>query len=81
MMNKTEHEENGKEMIPYEEICPRHGARVSPSHGCPKCVMEEVRRHEGRIHLSLELIQPIAEPSIDSEDPLAAEQRRPGIHG
>lgn len=30
------------------ERCPRHGSRVSRSHRCPRCVIEEVRRAERR---------------------------------
>jgi hypothetical protein len=73
MMENTEQDQNGAEIIPYEQICPRHGARVRQSHGCPKCVMEEVRRHERRIHLPIMGNQPVSAPSNDSVDPLAAE--------
>jgi hypothetical protein len=34
---------------PFQEICPRHGAKVHRYHGCPQCVIEEVRRHERRM--------------------------------
>lgn len=59
-MEMIEPDQNQTEIAPFEQICPRHGARIRRYHGCPKCVIEEVRRHEGRI-----------DPSVRSEDPIS----------
>ena len=44
-----ESSQNEVEPTPFEQHCPRHGARIRQYYGCPKCVMEEVRRHEKRM--------------------------------
>jgi hypothetical protein len=72
-MDTIEYDENGTETTPYQEICPRHGARIRQYHGCPKCVIEEVRRHERRIDASLEREIPITADSIDKPNALLAE--------
>lgn len=56
-MDTVNHDHNESETSPFQDMCPRHGTKVHRHHGCPKCVMEEVRRHESRIHLPLELEQ------------------------
>jgi len=56
-MDTTDHNVYQSETSCFEDVCPRHGARMNRHHGCPKCVMEEVRRHESRIHAPLELEQ------------------------
>jgi hypothetical protein len=53
-------DQNQTEIAPFEQICPRHGLRIRRYHGCPKCVIEEVRRHESRI-----------DPLVRSEDPIS----------
>lgn len=61
-MEMIEPDQNQTESAPFEQICPRHGARVRRYHGCPRCVIEEVRRHESRI-----------DPSVSSEDSIPAD--------
>ncbi|HEX5411123.1 MAG TPA: hypothetical protein VFZ27_04610 [Terriglobia bacterium] len=61
-MEIIETDQNQTENAPFEQICPRHGARIRRYHGCPKCVIEEVRRHESRV-----------DPSVTSEDPFPAD--------
>lgn len=63
-MGTTRHEQSEPEVFPFETICPRHGERIRRYHGCPQCVMEEVRRHEKRIHTSIERELPLAADSI-----------------
>jgi hypothetical protein len=58
---------------------------MNRQHGCLKCVMEEVRRHESRIHaafdleleteveLELELDAPIPADAMGNANPLSAE--------
>jgi hypothetical protein len=53
-MQTTEQNEDDLEVTPVIEICPRHGTRVRRYFGCPRCVIEEVRRHEKRIDAALE---------------------------
>lgn len=64
-METAEKNQNETEVTPFQEICPRHGARIRQRHGCPKCVIEEVRRHEGRIHISFRREIPVPPDSID----------------
>jgi hypothetical protein len=73
MMDAIDDDRNEIEISPYDQICPRHGARIHQYHGCPKCVMEEVRRHESRIHAPLENEAPIPAGSYDNGSPLSAE--------
>jgi hypothetical protein len=73
MMESTEHSQNEAQMIPCEEVCPRHGLRVRLYHACSKCVIEEVRRHERRIDAALEREEPIAADSYDEANALMAE--------
>ncbi|HET9177063.1 MAG TPA: hypothetical protein VFQ24_01760 [Terriglobia bacterium] len=61
-MEMIEPDQNQTETAPFEQICPRHGARIRRYHGCPRCVIEEVRRHESRI-----------DPSVTREDPIPAD--------
>lgn len=63
-MDTTNHDQNKTEATVYEEICPRHGARVRQHYGCPKCVIEEVRRHERRADALFERELPMATDSI-----------------
>lgn len=52
------------QITPFDEICPRHGVRIRQHFGCPKCVIEEVRRHERRMDALLEYDEPIpADPA------------------
>ncbi|TAM80134.1 MAG: hypothetical protein EPN47_16720 [Acidobacteria bacterium] len=69
-METIEYDQNETEIVPFQQICPRHGERIRRYHGCPKCVIEEVRRHEMRIDPSLEQDIPVPVDSIDK--PLAA---------
>jgi hypothetical protein len=64
-METTENIQNETDVTPYEQICPRHGARIRQRHGCPKCVIEEVRRHESRVHISFKREVPVPPDSID----------------
>ncbi len=73
MMDTMDHNCNETEFSTYEQICPRHGARVHQFHGCPKCVMEEVHRHESRIHAPIETEAPIPDDSMGSVSPLSIE--------
>lgn len=79
MTEGTEHNFTESEISPFQEICPRHGAKMNRQHGCAKCVMEEVRRHESRIHtpldldLDLELDAPIPADGLGDINPLSAE--------
>jgi hypothetical protein len=81
MIEGTEHNFTESEISPFQEICPRHGAKMNRRHGCAKCVMEEVRRHESRIHasldveLELELDAPIPANALGNANPLSAEIR------
>ena len=72
-METTENRQNETEITPFEEICPRHGEKVRRYHGCPKCVIEEVRRHERRIDSSIEREVPIAPDSVGKTHALSAE--------
>jgi hypothetical protein len=63
-MDTTNHDQNETEGTPYREICPRHGKRINRYHGCPKCVMEEVRRMERRIDASFERDLPMTTEAI-----------------
>lgn len=76
MMDATEHDNNETETSPFQDVCPRHGERISRHHGCPKCVMEEVRRHERRIHLPLEL-ELEAPLELQSDSPIELEDDVP----
>ena len=71
-MDATDHNCNEPTTSPFQEICARHGERKNRQHGCPKCVMEEVRRHERRIHLPLEF-EHDAPIELEHEAPLSAE--------
>lgn len=79
MIEGTDHNFTESEISPFQEICPRHGTKMNRQHGCPKCVMEEVRRHESRIHapleleLELELDAPIPSDAMGSVNSLSAE--------
>jgi hypothetical protein len=53
-MQMTEQNEDELEITPVIEICPRHGTRIRQYFGCPRCVIEEVRRHEKRMDAALE---------------------------
>lgn len=75
-MDATEHDQNESETSPFQVTCPRHGAKVHRHHGCPKCVMEEVRRHENRIHMPLEL-EPDAPVELDHDAPIELEHDAP----
>ena len=68
-MDATDHDDIQPEPAPFQEICPRHGERTNRQHGCPKCVMEEVRRHERRMHLPLEFDAPV---ELEHDAPLSA---------
>lgn len=58
-MEPIEPDQIQTEIAPFEQVCPRHGVRIRRYHGCPRCVIEEVRRHESRI-----------DPSVIGEDPI-----------
>jgi hypothetical protein len=64
-METTETMQNETEATPFQEMCPRHGVRIRHRHGCPKCVIEEVRRHESRIHVSFGREVQVPPDSID----------------
>ena len=53
-MGTIERDHKGIEDSPFQETCPRHGAKLHRYRRCPKCVIEEVRRHERRIHVPFE---------------------------
>jgi len=72
-MDAIDDDRNATEISPYDQICPRHGARIHQYHGCPKCVMEEVRRHESRIHAPIENEAPVPAGSMDIGSPMSAE--------
>ena len=72
MRDATDYNCNESETSPFQEICLRHGERINRHHGCPKCVMEEVRRHERRIHLPLEL-EHDAPHELEHEAPFPAD--------
>ena len=73
MIDITSDNHNEQETSPFQETCPRHGMRVQRHHGCPKCVMEEVRRHERRIHVPLEQEASISPNPSGSVSPLSIE--------
>ena len=73
MTDAIAHNYNEAETSPFQQICPRHGTRIHRHHGCPKCVMEEVRRHESRIHAPLDPEAPIPADPIGNVDPLSIE--------
>ena len=71
--NETiENNQNEVEPTPFEQICPRHDARIRQYYGCPKCVIEEVRRHEKRMDDLLMLDEPIpTDPVQPATAPMA----------
>lgn len=73
MMDAIDDDRTETEISPFEQICQHHGARIHQHHGCPKCVMEEVRRHEGRIHMPIEHEAPVPAASMDNVSPMSAE--------
>ncbi|HET7102230.1 MAG TPA: hypothetical protein VFJ52_13840 [Terriglobia bacterium] len=73
MMDATDHNCDETEISMCEQICPRHGVRVHQYHGCPKCVMEEVRRHENRIHAPIGTEAPIPADTIGNVNPFSIE--------
>lgn len=58
-MDAIENTHDKPEISPFEQICPRHSERIHRHHGCPKCVLEEVHRHESRIHAPLGHERPV----------------------
>ena len=73
--NETETTETREstESSPYQQICPRHGEKVHLYHGCPKCVIEEVHRHERRIGAMFECDLPIPADSIEKANEMLSE--------
>jgi hypothetical protein len=63
------------EPSPFQEICPRHGAKIHRYHGCPQCVIEEVRRHERRTGTFFECEAAIPADSIERANKLMSETR------
>lgn len=59
-MEVVEIEKEEAEIIPDLQICPRHGARIRRYFGCPRCVIEEVRRHEKRMDAAFRREEPVA---------------------
>lgn len=74
-MDAIEHDQNEPELIPFQQICARHGAKINQYHRCPKCVVEEVRRHERRIAASFDREFRFAPDLIDEATPPAAKIR------
>ena len=74
-MEMIEPEQNQTEIAPFEQICPRHGARIRRYHGCPRCVIEEVRRHESRMDPSFMREDPIPADSIEEHAAASADLR------
>ena len=72
---EIENNQNEVEPSPFEDHCPRHGTRIRRHVGCPKCVMEEVRRHEKRMEDLLMLDEPIPTESIQQTTAPLAEMR------
>ena len=70
-----ENNQNEAETTPFEQHCPRHGTRIRRYFGCPKCVIEEVRRHERRMDASYLLEDPIPVDSVDQATAPLAEMR------
>ena len=60
--------QNQPESSPFQQICPRHGVAIRPFHGCPECIMEEVRRHERRFDDLFQREEPMATDPIDQAD-------------
>ena len=74
--NETiENDQNQVETTPFEQHCPRHGARIRRYFGCPRCVIEEVRRHERRMDDLLMLDEPIPVEPVDQATAPLAEMR------
>ncbi len=71
----TENNQNGEQTTPFQEICPRHGTRIRPYFGCPRCVIEEVHRHERRMDASLLLEVPVPVEPVDQGTAPLAEMR------
>jgi hypothetical protein len=69
-METTETKQIETEETPFQEMCPRHDMRIRQRHGCPKCVIEEVRRHESRVHVSFGHEVPVPPDSIDEASSL-----------
>ncbi len=67
--------QNDVETTPFEQHCPRHGTRIRRYFGCPKCVIEEVRRHEKRLDDLLMLDEPIPTDSVQQATAPLAEMR------
>ena len=72
-METENQNQNEAETTPFEQRCPQHGARIRRYFGCPRCVIEEVRRHEKRIDVPLEFEEPIQPESVERLNELIAE--------
>lgn len=70
---ETAESRESTESSPYQQICPRHGEKIHLYHGCPKCVMEEVHRHERRIGALFQCELPIPADSIEKANEILSE--------
>jgi hypothetical protein len=75
-MDTIEQNQHQPEETPFQQICARHGEKVCQHHGCPKCVIEEVRRHEQRIDALFQCEITIPADSIDKANALLADISR-----